>query len=89
MPFPSPGDRPDPGIKPKSPELQADSLLAEPPGKPRKGLEMLIISKDIYRLLIKLSSFTTLMLCLVGAFVWGGEGGRRLEKGLLEEGGGW
>ena len=26
MPFPSPGDLPNPGIKPRSPELQADSL---------------------------------------------------------------
>ena len=32
--FPSPGDLPDPGIKPRSPALQADSLLSEPPGKP-------------------------------------------------------
>ena len=30
-PLPSPGDLPDPGIKPKSPALQADSLLSEPP----------------------------------------------------------
>ena len=35
LPFPSPGDLPDPGIKPSSPTLQADSLLIEPPGKPR------------------------------------------------------
>ena len=34
-PFPSPGDLPNPGIEPRSPTLQADSLLAEPPGKPR------------------------------------------------------
>ena len=33
-PFPSPGDPPNPGIKPRSPALQADSLPAEPPGKP-------------------------------------------------------
>ena len=33
LPFPSPGDLPDPGIKPKSPAVQADSLLSEPPGK--------------------------------------------------------
>ena len=26
LPFPSPGDRPNPGIKPGSPALQADSL---------------------------------------------------------------
>ena len=34
LPFPSPGDLPDPGIKLGSPSLQADSLLTEPPGKP-------------------------------------------------------
>ena len=31
---PSPGHLPNPGIKPRSPALQADSLPAEPPGKP-------------------------------------------------------
>ena len=34
LPFPSPGDLPDLGIKPRSPALQADSLLSEPQGKP-------------------------------------------------------
>ena len=34
QPFPSPGDLPNPGIKPGSPALQADSLPAELPGKP-------------------------------------------------------
>ena len=34
LPFPSPGDHPDPGIKPGSPALEADSLPSEPPGKP-------------------------------------------------------
>ena len=33
LPFPSPGDLPDPGIEPKSPALQADSLTSEPPRK--------------------------------------------------------
>ena len=33
--FPSPGDLPNPGIKARSSELQADSLLAEPQGKPK------------------------------------------------------
>jgi len=32
--FPSPGDTPHPGIKPRSPALQADSLPSEPPEKP-------------------------------------------------------
>ena len=34
LPFPSPGDLPDPGIKPRSPALEADTLTSEPPGKP-------------------------------------------------------
>ena len=33
LPCPSPGDIPDPGIKPLSPAWQADSLPSEPPGK--------------------------------------------------------
>ena len=33
LPFPSPGDLPNPGIKPGSPALQADALSSEPPGK--------------------------------------------------------
>ena len=31
LPFPSPGDLPDPGIKPRSPEFQVDTLPSEPP----------------------------------------------------------
>ena len=34
LPFPPPGDLPDPGIEPVSPVLQADSFITEPPGKP-------------------------------------------------------
>ena len=34
LPFLSPGDLPDPGIKPESPALPADSLPSEPQGKP-------------------------------------------------------
>ena len=34
LPFPTPGNLPDPGIKPRSPELQADSLPSKPQGKP-------------------------------------------------------
>ena len=33
LPFPSPGDLPDPGVEPGSPTLQADSL----PSEPRRG----------------------------------------------------
>ena len=34
LPFPSPGDLPDPGTEPRSPALQADALTSEPLGKP-------------------------------------------------------
>ena len=34
LPLPSLGDLPDPRIEPRSPALQVDSLLSEPPGKP-------------------------------------------------------
>ena len=33
LPFPYPGDLPDPGIEPRSPALQADALTSEPPEK--------------------------------------------------------
>ena len=36
-PFPSPGDLPNPGIKPGSPTLQADSLPSEHQGSPIEG----------------------------------------------------
>ena len=34
LPFPSPGDLPDPGIELRSPALQADTLTSEPQGIP-------------------------------------------------------
>ena len=37
LPFPSPVNLPDPGIEPKSPALQANSLPSEPPGKPKNA----------------------------------------------------
>ena len=36
LPFPSPGDLPDPGLKPRSPSLRADALPSEPQGKPHQ-----------------------------------------------------
>ena len=38
LPFPSPGDLPDPRIKPGYPVLRADALPSEPPRKPGPGL---------------------------------------------------
>ena len=40
LPFPSPGDLPDPGIEPRSPALQADALPSELPGKPNANNEL-------------------------------------------------
>ena len=34
LPCPPPGDLPNPGTEPRSPTLEVDSLLSEPPGKP-------------------------------------------------------
>ena len=38
LPFPSPGDLPDPGIEPGSPAFQAGSLTSEPPGKAHRNV---------------------------------------------------
>ena len=49
LPFPSPGDLPNPGIKPRSPTLQADALTSEPPGKPKElQLTKRALQKDTY-----------------------------------------
>ena len=42
LPFPSPGDLPDPGIEPGSLTLEAAALTSEPPGKP---LLLLLVSR--------------------------------------------
>ena len=48
-PFPSPGNLPNPGIKPRSPEFQVDSLPAEPPGKPKNtGVGSLFLPQGIF-----------------------------------------
>ena len=41
LPFPSPGDLPDPGIKPESLELQVDTSPPEPSGKPLAAAKLL------------------------------------------------
>ena len=48
LPFPSPGDLFEPGIEPGSPALRTDSLLSEPPGKPRGSKESLY-SKGLWQ----------------------------------------
>ena len=49
LPFPSPGDLPNPGIKPRSSTLQVDSLPSEPPGKPKNtGVGSLSLLQGIF-----------------------------------------
>ena len=49
QPFSSPGDLPNPGIKPRSPTLQAHSLPSEPPGKPQNtGIGSLSLLQRIF-----------------------------------------
>jgi len=51
LPFPSSGDLPDPGIEPRSPALQVDSLPTELQGKPLEGwdhmLSVLVTQPDL------------------------------------------
>ena len=54
LPFLSTGDLPNPGVKPRSPMLQADTLPSEPPGKPKFLLqhqELIPSSQRLYRFL--------------------------------------
>ena len=49
LPFLSPGDLPNPEIKPRSPSLQADSLPAEPLGKSKNsGVGSLSLLQQIF-----------------------------------------
>ena len=49
LPFPSPEDLPNPGIEPRSPALQADSLPSKPPGKPKNtGVGSLSLLQQIF-----------------------------------------
>ena len=47
LPFPSPGDLPDPGIEPGPPSLPVDSLLSDPLGKPLTMKYQTIKKKEI------------------------------------------
>ena len=50
LPFPSPGDLPDPGIEPGSSALRADALPSEPPGSPPGAQTSFLISSLIFSL---------------------------------------
>ena len=59
LPRPSPGDLPNPGIEPKSPALQVDSLPSEPPGMPK-------YTRDIFLPVSTLSLFRLLKRITIG-----------------------
>ena len=63
LPFPSPGDLPDPGIEPGPPELEADALTSEPPGKPLTRLWGRVIFKYLKLSLNKSNYPVNLVLC--------------------------
>ena len=46
LPFPSPGDLPDPGIEPETPAFQADALISEPPGNKQYSGKKSTLKKD-------------------------------------------
>ena len=63
LPFPSPGDLPDPRIEPESPALQADALLSAPQGSPipyayTSQFICLLFSSNVYLIQELLPGFT-------------------------------
>ena len=63
LPFPSPEHRPNSGIKPMSPALQADSSPIEPPGEPFCILAGLKYDY-CFSLFLLVTSHATSMLCI-------------------------
>ena len=64
LPFPPPGDLPNPGIKPGSPALQADSLPTVPPGKPMNTYYKERVYEILYCSSVQFSSVTQSCLTL-------------------------
>ena len=76
LPFPSPGDLPDPGVEPRSPALEADALTSEPPGKPRRKLRNFLIWVFVIFLTLCLVVvfFMFILLCVFRSFwIFGGD----------------
>ena len=68
LPFPSPGDLPNPGIKPRSPALQTDALLSEPPGKLLKYSWFKMLCQSL--LLAKWLSYTNIYIIFCSLFYY-------------------
>ena len=58
LPFPTPGDLPNPGVEPGSLALQADALPSELPGKPRAHNACSYFPFHMYLLVLKSSGAT-------------------------------
>ena len=65
LPCPLPGDLPNPRIEPRSPTLQADSLMSEPPEKPMKSMYMCIYTHICVCMHIYIHTLNTSLLKLV------------------------
>ena len=76
LPFPSLGDLPNPGIKPRSPAFQADSSTSEPPGKSYCILYLCIV---LYICIYSNINFLALNVC----FFQQVEGSQRPEICIL------
>ena len=70
LPFPSPGDLPNPGIEARSPTLQADALTSVPPGKPLK-YKNTVSQKTSYRDTELLCSVPSKKKGMVGTRIYG------------------
>ena len=58
LPFPSPGDLPDPGIEPRCPTLQAETLYSEPPGNPSVRVSLVSLWQvNLVFLFLEISTF--------------------------------
>ena len=56
--FPTPGDLPNPGIKPRSPTFLEDSLPAEPRQKDKSGFSFLLVSMFFREQRVDLASYS-------------------------------
>ena len=61
LPFPSPGDLPSPEIDPRSPELEADALTSEPPGRSASFFLQWFIFKENFLILGKKKSLNYML----------------------------
>ena len=57
----SPADLPDPGIKPRSPALQADTLPSEPPGKSHLTTTVTFILQNFIVLFFNVQTNSTIL----------------------------